>query len=391
MIIVKQRWKPRPVVYKETRTLLQLIQSLSSSSRHTEISCARFYTFITQWIMDHFHVPIMADSMLSCIGMFHTTNIIVTHPSKFVFVGSIPESISAFEYKKLPSSGPRELTADMVKSIEGTDKPTKRGKNHKKQKSEKAAPAQPKPKKVKKPARRLILQSSSDSNYEYVPPNQPTIPPRESDSESSEDEGSVHGDTPPRSPTSEVPVQSQAPSPPPVSGLVLQYLNPQSLPNLQLPPHNHLLPNPLKPTLFLEVRTWSLIQLTSVPTTSKVMMMIMLELPSTTSRLLLISLISYFLPPPLVITAKLLLRPCYLRLFKSMMPLSLPQERLSMTLHLNVRRPRLLLRPRRKNEKMRPQKSLQVAEQKNSQTVNASVDNLQHSLEAERTNLKVTR
>nr|KAJ0186524.1 hypothetical protein LSAT_V11C900487930 [Lactuca sativa] len=82
---------------------------------------------LTTWIMDHFHVPIMADSMLSCIGMFHTTNIIVTHPLKFVFVGSIPESISAF----LPSSGPRELTADMVKSIEGTDKPTKRGKNHK--------------------------------------------------------------------------------------------------------------------------------------------------------------------------------------------------------------------------------------------------------------------
>ena len=97
---------------------LQIIQSLSSSSRHIEISCTRFCTVITQWIMDRFHVSIMTDSMLFSIATFHTTNIIVTHPSKFVFVGSIPESMSTFvppsskiiqEYKKLPSSGPREL------------------------------------------------------------------------------------------------------------------------------------------------------------------------------------------------------------------------------------------------------------------------------------------
>ncbi|XP_023760537.1 cell wall protein DAN4-like [Lactuca sativa] len=73
------------------------------------------------------------------------------------------------------------------------------------------------PKKVKKPARRLILQSSSDSDSEYVPPTQPTPLPSESDSESSEDEGSARGDTSPRLPTPEVPVRSKAPSPPPVS------------------------------------------------------------------------------------------------------------------------------------------------------------------------------
>ncbi|CAI9270346.1 unnamed protein product [Lactuca saligna] len=97
------------------------------------------------------------------------------------------------EYKKLPSSGPRELTPVMIHSIEEADKPAKRGKKPEKQKD----------KKLKKPARRLILQSSSDSDSEYVPPgNKPHIP-TESESESYDEEASPHGDTPPRSPTPE--------------------------------------------------------------------------------------------------------------------------------------------------------------------------------------------
>ncbi|XP_023731482.1 uncharacterized protein LOC111879245 [Lactuca sativa] len=205
--------------------------------------------------MDHLHVPIIADSLLTSIATFHTTKIIVTDPSKYSFIGSIPAAMYACvsdtsnviqEYKKLPSSGPRELTPAMIRSIEEADKLAKRGKKHetqkevrvtkptkgdkggqvskvqtpRKQKSEKATPTQPKPKKVKKPARRLILQSSSDCDSEYVPPTQPTPFPSETDSESSDDEGSTCGDTPPRSPTPEVPVRSKAPSPPPVFVLV---------------------------------------------------------------------------------------------------------------------------------------------------------------------------
>ncbi|XP_052625071.1 uncharacterized protein LOC128132503 [Lactuca sativa] len=193
----------------------------------------------------------MADSLLSSIATFHTMKIIVTDPSKYSFIGSIPAAMYACmsdasnviqEYKKHPSSGPRELTPAMTRSIKEVDKPAKRGKKPetqkevkatkptkgdkggkvskvqtpRKRKSEKAAPAQPKPKKVKKPARRLTLQSSSDSDSEYVPPTQPTPIPSESNSESSEDEGSARGDTPPHSPTPEVSVRSKAPSPPPV-------------------------------------------------------------------------------------------------------------------------------------------------------------------------------
>ena len=93
--------------------------------------------------MDSFHVPIMADSLFSSIATFHTMKIIVTDPSKFSFVGSIPASMYACvpevssviqEYKKLPSSGPRELTPAMIRSIEDANKRTKRGKRQEKQK-----------------------------------------------------------------------------------------------------------------------------------------------------------------------------------------------------------------------------------------------------------------
>ncbi|CAI9293587.1 unnamed protein product [Lactuca saligna] len=114
------------------------------------------------------------------------------------------------EYKKLPSSGPRELTPAMIRSIEEADKLTKRGKKQEKKKeervskgakgkitrkckSEKAAPSQSKQKKTKKPARRLILPSSSDSDSEYLPTGHKQIILSESKSESFIDEGSVRG------------------------------------------------------------------------------------------------------------------------------------------------------------------------------------------------------
>lgn len=73
----------------------QLIQSLSYASRHSEVSCGRFWTIVTQWAMERYQVPIMADSLLSSIATFHTTKIIVTDPSKYQFIGSIPESMYA--------------------------------------------------------------------------------------------------------------------------------------------------------------------------------------------------------------------------------------------------------------------------------------------------------
>ena len=73
--------------------LAQLIESLNSSSRHTEISCGRFWTIITQRAMEKFQVLVMANSLKSKIATFHTTKIILADFTKFSFIGSIPESM----------------------------------------------------------------------------------------------------------------------------------------------------------------------------------------------------------------------------------------------------------------------------------------------------------
>nr|KAJ0208392.1 hypothetical protein LSAT_V11C500275560 [Lactuca sativa] len=180
---------------------------------------------------NRFHIPIMVDSLISLLSTFHTTKIIVTDPFDFPFNGSIPASMYAcvpdaskllLEYTKLPSFGPRELTPEMIKSIEEVDKLAKRGKNPnlkkkekegqvskvttpKKRKSEKAAPSQLKKKNVKKMARNPRRVSTSDSHY-TPSDKQPNTLTSESESSDSDDEGSVHGGTPPISPMHEVPI-----------------------------------------------------------------------------------------------------------------------------------------------------------------------------------------
>ncbi|XP_023739199.1 uncharacterized protein LOC111887271 [Lactuca sativa] len=134
---------------------------------------------------------------------------IVTDPSKFQFVGSIPESMYACvpgasriikTYKEFLPSGPRELTPDMIQSIHEADKPAPRGKkpdkkvvkgakgpSPKKRKPTKAAQSPPPKKRKNQPSRKLILASSSS----------------ESEDEGSDSEESFRGDTPPRSPSPE--------------------------------------------------------------------------------------------------------------------------------------------------------------------------------------------
>ena len=205
----------------------QLIQRLASTSRHSEISYARFWTLVTKWVMDKYHVPIVADSPLSSIGTFHTTKIIVSDASKFQFIGSIPKSMFGDvpsdsriirTYKEFRRSGPRELTPDMIKSIHDADRPAPRGMKNEKGKDKqvgkgakgpsskkckptKAAQSHPLQKRKTQPRRKLILASSSS----------------ESEEENSDSEESPRGNTPPRSPTLEVHFSTSPISSPPVT------------------------------------------------------------------------------------------------------------------------------------------------------------------------------
>ncbi|CAH1421904.1 unnamed protein product [Lactuca virosa] len=172
------------------------------------------------------------------------------------FEGSARPDKLLQQYREFPSSGPRELTLAMVRSIEEADKPAKRGKKAATQKetkvakttkgqtptkrrSDKAALSQPEPKKQKKPARRLILQSSSDSDSEYVPPKHTSAPPSESESESSDEEASGRGNTPPRSPTPEIPVPGVQPK----QGGEKKKVNEASIPLILFRKQRHLIRN----------------------------------------------------------------------------------------------------------------------------------------------------
>ncbi|KAL7590713.1 hypothetical protein Lser_V15G41340 [Lactuca serriola] len=169
----------------------------------------------------------------------------------------------------------------MVRSIKEADKPAKRGKKTetqkeahvskpakgqtpKKLKSNKAAPSQSQPKKQKKPTRKLVLQSSSDSDSEYVPPNHKSAPPSESESESSGDEVSARGETPPRSPTPEIPVRSKPPSPPPVTipvSIPQLFLIPTTQPSTTIPIHTPIFTN--------TTTTWAHSTATNPPVTTE--------------------------------------------------------------------------------------------------------------------------
>ncbi|KAL7590743.1 hypothetical protein Lser_V15G39175 [Lactuca serriola] len=236
----------------------QLIQSLSSSSRHLEVSYARFWTLITKWVMDKYNVPTVAGAPMSSIGTFHTKKIIVSDASKFPFNGSIPETMYADvpadsriirTYKEFKRFGPRDLTHEMLKSIHDADKPAPRGKKEDKGKQVAKGEKGPSPKKRKptkaaqspqhkrrktQPKRKLIIASSSS----------------ESEGESLDSDGSPRGNTPPRSPTPEMQIHT-SPIPSPTQNI------PTSIPIIN--PFTHI-PNtsiPMPPPIFTEATTTS--------------------------------------------------------------------------------------------------------------------------------------
>ena len=100
----------------------QLIQSTASATRNTEISYARFWPIIVKRALVHFEVPLTDDSIVVSIPILQTLTIMMSDPSKFTFVGSIPkvmfakvlqDNVIVNEYQKLPPSGARPMTEEM--------------------------------------------------------------------------------------------------------------------------------------------------------------------------------------------------------------------------------------------------------------------------------------
>ncbi|CAI9263190.1 unnamed protein product [Lactuca saligna] len=151
----------------------QLVQSTLSTTPHSEISCARFGTIVVQRVINKLNIPVLEDSHMVAIQIFHTTNIILADNRKFNFSGSIPESMlrdvpAASDilraYGSLPVSSFLPITDEVQKILAEAVKPKKGGKNR----GVKAGPSEPpqasKKKAVKKPASRP--QTPTPSNHD---------------------------------------------------------------------------------------------------------------------------------------------------------------------------------------------------------------------------------
>lgn len=66
-------------------------QSVNSTTRHMEISCARFWSIVVKRALLHYKVPEVTYSLTAEIPMMQTTTFVTTNPRNFDFVGPIPE------------------------------------------------------------------------------------------------------------------------------------------------------------------------------------------------------------------------------------------------------------------------------------------------------------
>ena len=55
----------------------QVVQSLNFSTKHSEISCGRFWTIVTQRAISSLNIPVMKDVLLSSVATFHTKKVII--------------------------------------------------------------------------------------------------------------------------------------------------------------------------------------------------------------------------------------------------------------------------------------------------------------------------
>ena len=68
----------------------QFIQSIVSTTRQLEISCARFWSIVVNHALGHFKVPLMTDLVIRVIPSLQTSKFMMLDPINFTFVGTIP-------------------------------------------------------------------------------------------------------------------------------------------------------------------------------------------------------------------------------------------------------------------------------------------------------------
>ncbi|CAI9276275.1 unnamed protein product [Lactuca saligna] len=62
-----------------------------STTRHMEISCARFWSIVVNCVLGHFKVLFVIDSIMEAIPTLQTSTFVISDPRNFTFISSIPE------------------------------------------------------------------------------------------------------------------------------------------------------------------------------------------------------------------------------------------------------------------------------------------------------------
>lgn len=114
----------------------QLIKSTLSSTRHSDISSARLWSIIIKRAIVYLQVQVQSDFVLPVTPILQTSNFMVSDPSKFDFISSIPESmllnvptenVVIDAYRKKPGSGICLMPKYFLKALKDGNKPKKGG------------------------------------------------------------------------------------------------------------------------------------------------------------------------------------------------------------------------------------------------------------------------
>ncbi|KAI3505833.1 hypothetical protein L1887_28119 [Cichorium endivia] len=112
----------------------QFIDSVNYKLRHTEISCARFWSLVVSRTISKHDIHIMTDSVMAVIPTLPTTTFVTTKAEDFEFIGSIPMTMTkrvpndvqcVVEYCKKTSSVVRPLDQKDQEAFDKLENPKK--------------------------------------------------------------------------------------------------------------------------------------------------------------------------------------------------------------------------------------------------------------------------
>ncbi|KAI3765950.1 hypothetical protein L2E82_15997 [Cichorium intybus] len=181
----------------------QFVESVNYKNRHSEISCARFWTVVVKRAIEQHHLHIMTDSVLAVIPTLSTTQFATTKSEDFDFIGSIPITMldrvpngvnCIAAYRQIPPSGIRDVDQTHQVAFDRLENPKK---NVKRKGKTAVSDTEKQP---KRPRRLRKFVQSYDSENELSDSHPIPTPPRDVPIADNLDDNPPPNPSPPQSP-----------------------------------------------------------------------------------------------------------------------------------------------------------------------------------------------